>query len=75
MSVVFLTCQLKTPIKIEKHNKSTVSLTMPHLFYSLSKLNAVKIILHGTYVPLILHEYWTLLFFNITANQLRKHRK
>ena len=58
----FFTCQLKTPRKIEKHSKSTVSLTTPYL-YCLSKLNSVKSILHGTYVPFISNEYWTLPIF------------
>ena len=57
MGVFFVTCQLKTSRKVEKLDKRTVSVTMPYLCYFLSKLNSVKSIFYGAYVPLILHDY------------------
>ena len=70
-----MTSQLKTPRKMEKHNKSTVSLPTPYLCYLLSKFNSVKSILHGTYVPLILHEYWTLLIIEHNSIPAQKTSK
>ena len=42
-----LTSQLKTPRKIEKHNKSTVSLPTSYLCYLLSKFYYVKVYYMG----------------------------